>query len=113
MYKFIFELLTDPLGLPIEPLWEYVILLVLNEVAFLIAWNASPGGKNGSKIHWAVRLPSFFVLWAVAYGAIVAAKWIYHNWIIVLAAVSAIIVISVIITIIVLHKKKGTRVKNA
>ena len=34
MYKFIFELITDPLGLPISVIWEYIILIIINEIAF-------------------------------------------------------------------------------
>lgn len=106
MYKFIFELLTDPLGLPISPLWEYLILIVLNEIAFQIAWNASPGGRWGSEIHWAVRIPTFFVLWAITYGVITAVKWIFYNWILVLSILGGIVVISGIIAIILLYRKK-------
>jgi hypothetical protein len=69
LYKFIFTLLTDPLGLPISPIWEYVILAILNEIAFKIAWNVSPGGAWGSEIHWAVRIPFFCVMWAITYAS--------------------------------------------
>lgn len=67
MYKIIFELLTNPLGLPISALYEYLILLILNEIAFQIAWNTSPGGRFGWEIHWAVRIPAFIILWAIIY----------------------------------------------
>ena len=49
MLKLFYTLLTDPLGLPIEPLWEYVILLIVGEIVHEIAWNASPGGRLGSR----------------------------------------------------------------
>lgn len=72
MYKLIFELLTDPLGLPINALWEYFILLIIGAISFSVGWEASPGGRFGSIIHWCVRLIAFFVLWAITYGAISA-----------------------------------------
>ena len=106
MYKFIFELITDPLGLPINPIWEYVILLVLNEIAFQIAWNASPGGRWGSEIHWAVRIPMFIVLWAITYAIIVAVKWICTNWILVISIVGGIAVVSGITAVVLLHQRK-------
>lgn len=96
LYKFIFTLLTDPLGLPIHPFWEYVILFVLNEIAFKIAWNASPGGAFGSEIHWAVRIPAFIVLWAITYGIIWAVKWIIVNWMLVLCILGAAILAGVV-----------------
>ncbi len=106
MYKFIFELITDPLGLPINPIWEYVILLALNEIAFQIAWNASPGGKWGSEIHWAVRIPMFIVLLAITYAIIVAVKWIFANWILVISIICGIAVVSGITAVILLHQRK-------
>ena len=35
MLKLFYTLLTDPLGLPIEPLWEYVILLIVGETGLM------------------------------------------------------------------------------
>ena len=112
MYKFIFEIITDPLGLPISSIWEYIILLILNEITFCIAWKASPGGICGSEIHWAVRIPAFIVLWAIAYGLIFFAKWICANWIIILSILVSILVIAGISTIIVLSVKKRRSRKN-
>ena len=106
MYKFIFEIITDPLGLPISLVWEYIILLILNEIAFCIAWKASPGGIFGSEIHWAVRIPAFIVLWAITYGLIFFGKWICANWIIILSILLSIVVIVGISTIIILSMKK-------
>lgn len=106
MYKFIFDLLTDPLGLPISFIWEYLILLALNEIAFQIAWNASPGGRFGSEIHWAVRLPTFVVLWAVTYAIISVVKWICANWVIIVSVIGAIVLIIGIVTVIILYKRR-------
>ena len=33
MFKFIFDLATEPLGLPIEWYYEWIILLVIGEIA--------------------------------------------------------------------------------
>ena len=109
MYKFIFTLLTDPLGLPISPIWEYVLLAVLNEIAFQIAWDASPGGAWGSEIHWAVRIPTFFIMWAITYGVIWAIKWVALNWVLVLSILGiAIFIVSLIAAIIFTIKRSKT-----
>ena len=79
IFKLIFEILTDPLGLPINALWEYLILAIINVVAFKIGWDASPGGTWGSAIHWAVRLVAFVIIWAITYGIIALAKWLFAN----------------------------------
>ena len=107
MYKFIFEIIINPLGLPISPIWEYSILLFLNEIAFQIAWNASPGGKWGSEIHWAIRIPTFIVLWGITYGVIYIAKWLWTNWVFVLSILGVIVALAGIITIIILSVRKN------
>lgn len=81
IYSFIFERLTDPLTLPINPLWEYVILLVIGKIAFKIAWDASPGGFFGSTIHWSVRAIAMVAIWAVTYAVIVAGQFVIAHWI--------------------------------
>ena len=70
MLKLFYTLLTDPLGLPIEPLWEYVILLIVGEIVHEIAWNTSPGGTFGSLIYWVTKLLAFVLIWAVLYAII-------------------------------------------
>ena len=62
MLKLLYTLFTDPLGLPIEPLWEYVILLNVGEIVHEIAWNASPGGTFGSLIYWVTKLLAFVII---------------------------------------------------
>ena len=99
MFKLIFEILTNPLGLPINALWEYLILAIINAVAFKIGWVASPGGTWGSAIHWAVRLIAFEIIWSVTYGIIAIAKWIFANWVIALCILIGIIVLSIVIAI--------------
>ena len=81
MFKLFYMLLTDPIGLPIEPLWEYIILLIVGEVVHEIAWNISPGGTFGSLIYWMTKLIAFVAIWAVLYAVIVVIKFIIAHWI--------------------------------
>ena len=76
---FVFTNKVATFGLPIDALYEYVIFLVLNFIAYKIAWDASPGGRWGSEIHWSVRIVVFAVLWAITYGVIAAVKWLLEN----------------------------------
>ena len=41
IFKFMFERLTDPLGLPINALYEYIILAVIGVVAYKLAYSLS------------------------------------------------------------------------
>lgn len=105
MLKLFYTLLTDPLGLPIEPLWEYVILLVVGEIVHEIAWNVSPGGRLGSLIYWVTKLIAFALIWAILYAIIVVVKFIIAHWIWFAIGV-AVIIISVSAWLI--WKKKKT-----
>lgn len=100
MLSFIFELITDPLALPISPLWEYLVLLVLGEVAFRIAWKASPVGFGGSAIHWFVRAIAFVVMWAVAYAIIAAAKFVIAHWVPIVCVIGGLAVAGFILAVI-------------
>ena len=101
IYKLIFTLLTDPLGLPIDPLWEYVILLIVGEIVHEIAWSASPGGTFGSLIYWVTKLLAFVVIWAVLYAIIAAVQFIVAYWI--WFAIGAVVLVAVGIVFIVWH----------
>ncbi len=39
MFKFIFDLVTEPLGLPIEWYYEWLILGVIGFIAYLFAYD--------------------------------------------------------------------------
>ena len=81
MLKLFYTLLTDPLGLPIEPLWEYIILLVVGEIVHEIAFSISTGGTFGSLIYWASKLIVFVIIWAVLYAIIASIQFIIAHWI--------------------------------
>ena len=113
--KFIFELLTSPLGLPIPWYVEYIILVVVNTAAFELAFAAVGklysgdiihGRKTGSVLHWIIRLVAFFVLWAVLYGLVAFVKLCIVNWIWVVSILGALIFITLSILITVKLCKK-------
>lgn len=39
IFKFLFERATDPLGLPINALYEYIIIAVIGAVAYGVAYR--------------------------------------------------------------------------
>lgn len=84
MLKFLYTIFTNPLGLPISPIWEYIILLIVGEVVHEIAWQVSPGGELGSFIYWVTKLLAFVAIWAVLYGIIWLVQFVatYIWWII-------------------------------
>ena len=119
MFKFLFDLLTDPLGLPIEWYYEYLILAAIGAIAYGIAYRcvgdmyhmgAIDGRTSGSFFHWLIRLILFVVLWAVTYGVIVAVRWLTENWVlvlcIILGGIVAVAGIAVAIAIFIRSRKK-------
>ena len=121
MFTFIFDLLTDPLGLPIEWYWEYIILLVIGAVAYAVAYRCVgdmysggmiDGSTSGSFFHWLIRLILFVILWAVTYGIIAAVKWLTDNWVLVLSILGGVVAavgIAAVVAIIVRKQKKKVR----
>lgn len=96
MNPILFELLPDPLGLPIHDLWEYAILAVLGLLAFGAGWQLSSGSLFGSVMHWVARLLAFFVLWAAAYILLTAVQWIIAH----LALVCGTVIMAVAVIVI-------------
>ena len=81
LFSFIFDKLTDPLGLPIAAWKEWLILLVLGELAYIIAFRVVGDMYvsgviftriGGSFFHWFFRLIVFVAMWAITSGAICA-----------------------------------------
>ena len=103
LLKLFYTLLTDPLGLPIEPLWEYVILLIVGEIVHEIAWGASPGGTFGSLIYWVTKLIAFVAIWAVLYVIIATVQFVIAHW--VWFALGAAIIVAAAIAFIIWNRK--------
>ena len=117
----LFNFLTYPLGLPIDTFYSYLIMLVIGEIAYSIAYssvgklytkNIIQGSFDGSICHWLIRFPVYIIIWAVLYGLISLCKFIYDNWKIVLL-VSCFVVATVIIFAITVLVKKKIRERKA
>lgn len=115
IFSFIFDRITEPLGLPIEWYWEWLILAVVGFAAYIIAYDAvgdlySDGWINGSAvgsiIHWIIRLFVFIVIWAITYFVIWLAKFITAHWIVIVSILGGILVVAAIICIVSYFCKK-------
>lgn len=113
--KYLFELITSPFGLPISPLYEYLLLAGIGAIAFRVAYDLA--GLFGSsaverkEIHWFVRLIVFILLWAITYAII----WVIRNkllaFIIACSIAGTLILIWLIRSIISSVKKRKMRRK--
>lgn len=110
MWKIIYEILVNPLGLPIDPIWEYLIILVVGEIAHEIAYWVSPGGKTfGSFIYWISKLLVFLAMWAILYGIITAVQFVITHWIWFTIG-GGVIILGIAITFIIIFKKKKSKI---
>ena len=116
VFSFIFDRLTDPLSLPIHPLWEYLILLVIGGIAYAVAYSIVgnmyssgdiSGGCLGSIFHWIIRFFVFLIIWAVTYAVIALIQWITAHWIIIVSVLGALALIAGVIAVIAIFRKKG------
>lgn len=104
MFKFIFELATEPLGLSIEWYYEWIILLVIGQIAYHIAYGkvgglylsgAISGKLVGSFVHWIIRTVIFVAMWAITYGVIWSGKFVMSHKIqvtIVIFSIAAVVI---------------------
>lgn len=114
--SFLFDRITNPLGLPIAWYWEWIILAVIELAAFAIAFRAVgnlyadgmiSGSTAGSVLHWIIRLIVFVVIWAITYFVIWLAKLIFAHWILIVSILGGILVTAAIICLIVRYTRKG------
>lgn len=116
IFKFLFERLTDPLGLPINILAEYIILGVIGTIAYFVAFrivgDMYHGGQittrtGGSMMHWLIRLLFFVPIWAVIYFVIWVGKLIITHWAVALAVLGLALFTGVMIMLYLHNRRKG------
>ena len=126
IFKFLFERATDPLGLPINALYEYIILAVIDAIAYGIAYSKVgdmyhggliSGRTEGSFFHWLIRFILFVGLWLLTYGAIQGYFFVTANWQIILmiagSFAGAAMLCTLAVTAVRLFKKNRTVNGNA
>lgn len=120
MFKFIFDLVTEPLGLPIEWYYEWIILAVIGYIAYLIAYEKVgslyhgdfiSGRAAGSFCHWIIRTIYFIVMWAIAYGVIWIGKFVMAHKIQVAIGICSIVAVVIAVKKLIWIKERNELVK--
>lgn len=115
-FSCIFDIITDPLGLPIDWWKEWLILLVIGEIAYRVAFHIVGDmyrskdittRTGGSFFHWLIRLIVFVVMWAVTYGVIWIGKLVIAHWAVALAVLGFSLFAGVMIVLFVHNRRKG------
>ena len=90
LYSGILDFLTDPLDLPIDPAYSWLIMAVIGIIAFRLSFyivgELGARGTEGQFAHWIIRFILIVVLWGIVRGII----WTVRHWQIVLMAVGSI-----------------------
>lgn len=120
MFKFIFDLATEPLGLPIEWYYEWIILLVIGKIAYHIAYHkvgvlyhsgSISGRSAGSFVHWIIRTVVFMTSWAVIYGVIWLGKFVMEYKIQVAIGICSIVAVVIVVKIFTWIRERNELVK--
>ena len=110
--KGLLEFLALPLSLPIPPIWDYVIGIVIGELAFQVAYSFAGRFGNSSQerraLHWLIRFPVYFVTWLIICALVYIVNFIKSNWIWVLVVLGT----ATITAIIILCVRKARRIKE-
>ncbi len=114
MFKFVFEFLTDPLGLPIPYIYEYIILAVIGFFAYVISYNLVgklynndliAGKMLGKIFHWSIRIVVFVILWAISYGVIKLFFFAKENLEITIIVLCVCLLLFFVIRLLIKHRR--------
>ena len=117
LFSFIFDRLTDPLGLPIETWKEWIILGVIGVVAYNVTFQSGgnlyrsgsiSGSAAGSFLHWTIRIGVFVAIWAVTYGVIAVGKFVIAHWVAIFCVLGGGLLGATVIGILVIVRRKKT-----
>ena len=106
----LWDFLKLPLSLPISPIWDFIICLILEEIAYKIAFSYA--GEYGSTsnergcLHWLIRIPLYLIIWIVVCGIILTVRFVTKNWIWILIVFGIIILAGVIVLLVNRNKKQ-------
>ncbi len=106
----LWDFLKLPLSLPISPIWDLIICLILERIVYKIAFSyageyGSTSGERGL-LHWLIRIPLYLVIWIVVCGIILIVRFVTENWVWVLIVLGILIVAGVIALLIYRNKKQ-------
>ncbi len=105
LLKILFDILKEPLGLPLNIVEEYIVLAIMGEAAYQLAYEKTgkwgrgftPGEK--SIMHWVIRAVYYVGMWAVLRVFIALYDFVVNNKILslVIAFITAFIIVGIIV----------------
>ena len=104
LLKFLFEQATDPLTLPISPVAEWIVLLIINELVYRMAYGmvgdlyssgCISGRAAGQLAHWPLRTLCFLVVWGIVSAVIIIGQFVVEHWIVITVGILALVGLSI------------------
>ena len=99
-----------PLSLPISPIWDFITCLILEEIAYKIAFSyAGEYGSTSSErgcLHWLIRIPLYLFIWLVVCVIILIVRFVIENWIWIRIVLGILVLVGVIALLIYRNKKQ-------
>lgn len=121
IFSFIFDKFTDPLTLPIEPLYEWIILGIIGLIAYIASFRfvgdmydsgIISGSFLGSLFHWVIRFLIFVPVWFVVYLGIVIIQWIIAHWVLSLCILGGLVAAIVAIICVIHHFNRRNQMRR-
>jgi hypothetical protein len=115
--SFFFGEITDPLSLPLSPFAEWIILLIIHEIAYELAFSivgdlyhsgCIRGRSSGSFSHWGFRTIIFLVIWGGINVLIFTYKFVIEHWLMIIGIIGSILV-AVGLVFIYVESRRDTR----
>ena len=119
MFKVMFDLITEPLELPIEWYYEWFLLGIIEAISYELAFSkvgmlyrsGMHGRVSGSFMYNLLKAGYFFLIWMMVRGIIVAVDFgTEHKFI---TCIGVLLVLSgIVIVKIVKHRNQEKRLNN-
>ena len=104
LLKFLFEQATDPLTLPMSPVAEWIVLLIINELVYRMAYSmvgdlysfgCISGRTAGQLAHWILRTLCFLIVWGIVSAAIIIGQFVVEHWISITVGIFVLVGLSI------------------
>ncbi len=99
MLKLLYGILTAPLSLPFTPIVDYLVCVIIGEMALHLAYKiAGELGATAAErkvLHWISRFIVYFVIWALIYLGVTAGELLVQYWYWVALVVVALFILSI------------------
>lgn len=113
IFKLCFEQFTDQLTFLLNPVAEWIVVLILHEIVYKLAFSMVrklyysgiiSGSLAGAFLHWLFRGVSFAIAWMIVNFSVVAYRFVTEHLLMVIGVNGGILLLTVAVAIMLHHK---------